>query len=154
MESPELFEVPGYLYRGKIIWRLALRFALLIPGARVYTWSGTRNVSKSQSLYGESSEFFQVQGPLYKEKGVRPSSSQSHISLHIFHIFFIFSSYFFISSTYFFVFPTYFHIYKDVAARNFSISHGLCVGVGEGRQTRGFPTVAGGSCLKKSLMTP
>jgi len=54
------------IYGGRYIRRLAPRFALPSPGANTGGEAG--NFSKYQSLCEESSEFFQVHGPLIDRK--------------------------------------------------------------------------------------
>ena len=106
--SPKAF-TQGESYKGRLAPCFARCFALLSSRAYVGTGGEAQYFSKFQSLYGESSEFFQVPGPSYRMKGMttrtslrlvlRSFNSQSHIFLHIFHIFLhVF--------TYFHIFPT------------------------------------------------
>ena len=109
MESSEFFQVPGYLYIGRKLYtttRTSLHSVLRSSKSQsqgLDMGGGDRNFSKSHSLFGESSGFFQVSGSLYyREENVYddshlPSRSHNHIVLHIVHMFLhIFSSYFFI----------------------------------------------------------
>ena len=69
--SPRAF-IQGESYIRQLAPRFAPCFALLVP--RAYTRGEAQNFSKSQSLYEESSEFFQFPGPLYREKSLYDDS--------------------------------------------------------------------------------
>mgnify|MGYP006965683836 CR=1 FL=1 len=81
------------------------------------------NFSNSQSLYGESSEFFQFPVPLYWKKGAYDDThlrAKSHGPYIKRILIFIFPRYFFIFPSYFFIYPSYFLIFSSYFFHIFS----------------------------------